>query len=79
MAETVFTDLMLLAKRGVWPRDATLALLTEGAWVADRVPATPLQVDPVALPLALALALALPLPLPLPLALTRSSRSPRSR
>ena len=47
MAETVFTDLMLLAKRGFWARDATLALLSEGAWVADRVPATPLHlVDP---------------------------------
>ena len=69
MAETVFTDLLLLAKRGVWPRDATLALLAEGAWVADRVPATPLQVGPIALPLALTLALTLALPLALALAL----------
>ena len=46
MAETAFTDLMLLAKRGFWSRDATLALLSEGAWVADRLPATPLEVEP---------------------------------
>ena len=64
MAETVFTDLLLLAKRGVWPRDATLALLAEGAWVADRVPATPLQVGPGALPLALPVPVPVPVPLP---------------
>ena len=46
MAETAFTDLMLLAKRGFWSRDATLALLSEGARVADRLPATPLDVEP---------------------------------
>ena len=44
MAETSFTDLLLLAKRGFWPVDQTMVLLGDGAWVAERLPATPLEV-----------------------------------
>lgn len=38
MGEYVFQDLSVLAKRGLWPRAATLSMLAQAAEVADRLP-----------------------------------------
>lgn len=41
MGELIFQDLTVLARRGLWPREATLALLTSAADTAERLPPNP--------------------------------------
>ena len=41
MADHVFVDLLVLAKRGTWSRECTLPMLEEAARTAERLPSLP--------------------------------------